>query len=144
MYEKITGAPNRKVVDADVLSNSGWKAIRNASLVPADLSVCRPVGPFDDKHAMVSRFDNPATYAGLYISLFRRMLKLVNKEHGVIFCEIPDIYSESEARDFIEDIDREEGSETKIFTVPDQDYQWGGAKRRYVVVQFGMNSKKHE
>lgn len=144
LHERIIGAPNRRVVDADILSNAGWKVIRNENLTRADLLICRPVGPFDVRHATASRFDNPATYAGLYISLFRRVLKLVNKEHGVIFCGIPDIYSESEARDFFENIDGEKGSETKIFTVPDTDYHWGGAKRRYVVVQFGMSSKKLE
>lgn len=141
LYERIIGAKNRRVVDADVLSGSGWKTIQSEKMALADLLVCRPVGPFDDKRAMASQLDNPMTYAGLYVSLFKRMLKLVNRKDGIIFCEIPDIYSEAEAKDFFESIDREEGSETKIFTVPDREYQWGGAKRRYVVVQFGKRMK---
>lgn len=141
LYERIIGAKNRRVVGADVLSGSGWKTIRSENLALADLLVCRPVGPFDNERAMAGQLDNPMTYAGLYVSLFRRMLKLVNRKDGTIFCEIPDIYSEAEAKVFFESVDREEGSETKIFMVPDEDYSWGGAKRRYVVVQFGKSPK---
>jgi|CXWL01.1.fsa_nt_gi hypothetical protein len=55
LYQKIIGAPNRREVEADVLSNSGWKAVRNENLPLADLLVCRPVGPLDKKRAMASQ-----------------------------------------------------------------------------------------
>jgi len=64
------------------------------------------------------------------------MLKLVNKKSGVVFTEVPDIYSEEEVKDFFTDVDEKEGSQTKIFTVPDEEYHWGGRNRRYAVLQF--------
>ena len=140
LLRQIINTPNRRVIEADVLSNAGWKKIRNASMPAADLLVCRPAGPFDDKHSMSNRFDDPRAYAGLYQSLYKRMLSLVNRKGGVIFTEVPDIYTDTEIEKFFERTDKEEGSQTKLFTVPDEDYQWGGKKRRYAVVQFGKSS----
>ena len=137
LLEKIIQSPNRRVIEADILTNAGWRVIKGENLPLADLVVCRPGGPFDVEHATVSRFDNPAIYAGLYTSLFRRMLKLVNKESGVVFTEIPDIFSDTEIDNFFVGIDKSEKSRTKVFTVPDVDYHWGGKKRKYAVVQFG-------
>lgn len=138
LVRKIIGAANRRVVDGDVLSSHGWKVIKNENLPAADLLVCRPVGPFDNKHAMGSMFDDPASYGGLYRSLFFRMLALVNKKSGTIFTEVPDIFPDAGLRSFFEDIDSKKGCKTKLYTVPDEDYSWGGKKRRYVVVQFGQ------
>lgn len=136
LLDKITKSPNRKIIEADILSNNGWKTIQKENFALADLLVCRPVGPFDIKHSMGDRFDSPKVYAGLYASLFKRMLSLVNKKDGVIFTETPDVYSDDEIKNFFTEIDNKKGSQTTLFTVPDKDYQWGGAKRRYAVIQF--------
>jgi hypothetical protein len=135
-FKKIIQSPNRKVIEADILSNNGWNTIKNSNLPLADLLVCRPVGPFDVRHSVSDRFDNPNAYAGLYISLFKRMLTLVNKKGGVIFTETPDVYSDKELKKFFDETDKVEGSHTTLFTVPDEDYHWGGMKRRYAVIQF--------
>lgn len=135
-HERVIAAPNRRVIAADVLTNEGWKIIESSQLPPADLLVCRPVGPFDVTRAMVRRYHNPDHYAGLYISLFKRMIKLVNRKSGVIFTEIPDIYSNEQAKVFFESVDSLENSKTKLFTVSQEDYQWGGAKRRYAVMHY--------
>jgi hypothetical protein len=136
-FRKIIQSPNRKVFEADVLSNEGWATIRH-NLPLADLLVCRPVGPFDNRNSLGDRFDNPNAYAGLYISLFKRMLGLVNKKSGVIFTEVPDVYSDGELKKFFTQLDRTEESQTTLFTVLDEDYHWGGAKRRYAVIQFSL------
>lgn len=138
LVRKIVGAANRKVVESDVLSNHGWKVIRDENLPAADLLVCRPVGPFDNRHSMGSMFDDSATYEGLYRSLFFRMLALVNKKSGVVFTEVPDIFSDAGLRSFFEDIDSKEKCKTKVYTAPDVDYSWGRKKRRYVMIQFGQ------
>ena len=137
LYRKIISAPNRQIIEADILSNAGWQTILRQNLAPADLLVCRPMGPFDDQNAMASRFDDPKFYAGLYVSLFARMLKLVNRTSGVVFCEIPDVYTEEQAVNFFRQVDIRESSRTEVFTVPDRDYHWGKLKRRYVVMRFG-------
>ena len=136
LIKKVTGASNRRVIDADVLTTKGWKDIEKAGLPKADLLVCRPVGPFDVKHAMDSRWDEPGAYVGLYASLFGRMLRLVNKKDGVIFTEVPDIYTEKEVKKFFVGVDEKEGSQTEELTAPDKDYHWGGRKRRYAVIEF--------
>ncbi len=136
VIKRVMTAPNRRVIEADILSNKGWKTIEKAGIPKADLLVCRPVGPLTFTQAMGNRFDEPRTYAGLYSSLFRRMLGLVNKHGGVIFTEAPAIYSGEEIKDFFTGVDEKEGSRTNIFKVPENIYYWGGENRRYAVIQF--------
>jgi hypothetical protein len=140
LIDKITKAQNRVIVEADILSSAGWKKIKEQNLEPADLLVCRPVGPFDNKRASVSRFDNPETYSGLYTSLFYRMTALVNKEDGVIFTEIPDIFEDADIKSFFDEVEVRERCKVSLFTVLDENYRWGGIKRRYAVVRFGMGN----
>jgi hypothetical protein len=135
LITKITQSPNRKVIEADILSNTGWEAIKKEDVPLADLLVCRPVGPFDNKRATGNRFDAPEIYGGLYASLFKRMLTLVNRKDGVIFSEVPDIFSDSQIKEFFARADADNDSKTSVFTVS-ANYQWGGIKRRYVVVSF--------
>lgn len=135
-YRKIIGSPNRQVIEADILSNKGWNIIANSNLPKADLLVCRPVGPFDIRHSLPGVDDKPAEFAGLYKSLFSRMLNIVNKDGGIIFTEIPDPYTNIEIEKFFVGIDKTAGSSSTVFTVPDKDYSWSGYKRRYAVVRF--------
>jgi len=135
-YLKITKALNRKIIEADILTSSGWNLIRRENL-SADLLLCRPVGLFDNHRAMSSVFDAPEIYAGMYASLFRRMLSLVNRKNGVVFTEVPDIFSNKMIELFFSEQDSNIGSQTTLFTVPDRDYSWGGLKRRYAVIRFG-------
>ncbi len=136
LTRKIIGSDNRKIVEADILSNSGWDTIKNQNLLPADLLVCRPVGPFDVNRSMGTRRDNPESFAGLYTALFNRMLSLVNRDGGMIFTEIPDIYSDEQVKRFFNETDNRESCYSWLFTVKDERSHWGGAKRRYSVVQF--------
>ena len=136
LLKKIVEAPNRQVVEADILSNKGWKAVEEADMPKADLLVCRPMGPFDVKHATAEVWEeNVAAYAGLYSSLFKRMLNLVNKENGLIFTEVPDIYLDKEINIFFTEADKEYGLQTDIFAVVDKDYHFGGRVRRYAVIK---------
>lgn len=134
--KKIIGAPNRNIIEADILTVKGWNDIEKARIPKADLLVCRPVGPFDIRHAKGDMFDIPEGYVGLYLALFKRMLKLVNKDGGVIFTEIPDIYNTKEINKFLKNLDEKENSRSRLFTVPHKDYHWGRTKRKYVVIQF--------
>jgi hypothetical protein len=136
LTKKIISAPNRRIIEADILTVKGWNDIEKAEIPKADLLVCRPVGPFDVRHAMTDGFDKSGGYVGLYLALFKRMLKLVNKEGGVIFTEIPDVYNTKEINKFLKDLDEKENSRSRLFTVPDKDYHWGRVKRKYVVTQF--------
>ncbi len=141
LTSKIIGAPNRKVVEADILSKQGWDVIKNQNLPLADLLVCRPVGPFDVKRSMGTRHDNPEAFARLYTSLFNKTMSLVNRDGGMIFTEIPDIYSDEQVKKFFGETDKREGSYSWLFTVKDERSHWGGAKRRYAVVQFKKSKK---
>lgn len=136
LSKKIISAPNRRIIEADILTVKGWNDIEKAEVPKADLLVCRPVGPFDVRNAMSDRFDIPEGYVGLYLALFKRMLKLVNKKDGIIFTEIPDVYNTKEISNFFKNLDEKENSRSRLFTVPDKDYHWGCAKRKYVVTQF--------
>lgn len=136
LLSKIIKYTNRKIIEADILSNIGWNKIKESKVPLADLLVCRPVGPFDNRTAMGSEFDNPESYAGLYSSLFKRMISMVNRDGGIIFTEVPDIYSNDQIKKFFKDTDVSEGTDSFLFEVKDEDYSWGGKKRRYAVVQF--------
>lgn len=137
IIKRIIKTPNRKVIEADILSNKGWRTIEEADIPKADLLVCRPMGPFDVRHATAEVWEeNLTVYAGLYSSLFKRMLKLVNKEDGLIFTEAPDIYSDEEIKIFFTEADKEHGLHIDIFTASDKDYHMGGCVRRYAVIKF--------
>lgn len=136
LLTKITQSPNRKVVEADILTHEGRNIIKNQNLPLADLLVCRPVGPFDLNRAMGSRNDSPESFVRLYTALFNQMLSLVNRDDGIIFSEVPDIYSDEEIKKFFVNIDKNEGSYSWLFTLKDENKHWGGATRRYAVVQF--------
>lgn len=134
---RIIKSPNRRIVEADILSNQGWRIIEKAGIPKADLLVCRPMGPFDVRHATANVWEeNVAAYSGLYSSLFKRMLKLVNRKNGLIFTEVPDIYSDEEIKEFFSEADKEHGLQIEIFAVSDKDYHMGGRVRRYAVIKF--------
>lgn len=138
LYRKIIGCPNRRIIEADILSNAGWNTIYQQKLPPSDLLVCRPIGPFDCSHAIGDPLDDPTSYFGLYASLFRRMITLVNQNTGIVFTEIPDIVPDYELNTFFSTFDSSQKCQTDVFIVPDRSYHWVGVKRRYAVIQFGQ------
>lgn len=136
LFNKIVKTEVRQVLEADILSNEGWKIIRASNVPLADLLVCRPVGPFDIKNSVNSRYDEQEKYIGMYSSLFFRMLELVNKKNGIIFTGLPDFFTDQNVEEFFLKLDKQEQCKTILYTVPDKDYHWGGHQRRYAVIQF--------
>lgn len=132
----ILNAGNRKIIEADLLSVKGWQKVNQQIGVVGELVVCRPVGPFEIKYALPGFFDTPEEFAGLYKSLFGRLMSLVNKEKGVVFTEIPDPYKDGEVADFLKSAAGRFGFKYKTYVAPN-DYSWSGYKRRYAVLNFG-------
>lgn len=135
-FRQIVNSPNRKIIEADILSNKGWQKIKLAKLAPADLLVCRPMGPFDIWKTLVDDNDDPIIYGGLFSSLFQRMLTLVDHETGIVFTEIPDMFTDKSIAHFFAEVDHDLNCQTTLFTAPEDAYKLRNVTRRYVVSEF--------
>lgn len=133
--QNIILAPNRNVLEADLLTQAGWnKVFKEAPR--ADLLVCRPVGLFDVRHCMASVHDKAEEYEDLYIWLFNQAIKLLNKD-SLFFTEIPDIFSDEKVIKFFSQKDQELKTKTKVFEVDSPDYRWADYQRRFAVIRSG-------
>ena len=133
---KILSAKNRRVVEADLLTESGWRSLK--SLPKANLLVCRPVGIFDCRHAKVSRLDDSTLYHEFYEWLFDNLISLTSNK-SIIFSEIPDFMEDNQVIKFLKRKDKQNNSKSIIFKVSDEAYHWAGFERRYVVIIRGIS-----
>lgn len=132
--QRIILSPNRKVIEADLLTEEGWNSLSTAP--KTNLLVCRPVGLFDARHCMASVHDSPSDYTDLYVWLFNQALRLLS-QNSLFFTEIPDIFEDEKIYKFFSQKDSDLKSKTTIFEVGCRDYDFAGYKRRYAVIRFG-------